>query len=52
MPASITITLNAKPAEVTTPGGLRFVLTTLSLTPGESRDNDFIQYRAAQFKPR
>ncbi len=35
MPA--TPTLNEKPAEATTPGGLEFFSTTLSLTPGKDR---------------
>ncbi len=46
------ITLNKKPAEATTPGGLRFVLTTtLSITPGKDQDSARISPAPAHFKP-
>ena len=43
----VAITINKKPAEVTTPGGFDFVLTT-TLTFDRNSDHDFIQYRAAR----
>lgn len=47
------ITLNEKPAAVTTRDRLDFVLsTTLSLTPWKDQDHGFVQQPAAQFKPR
>ncbi len=44
-------TIKRKAAALTRCDGLRFVLTTLPLTPWKDRDHGFVHPVAAHFKP-